>query len=410
MISSLSNLAISQNIDNYTRQNTNIEAAYPDMDKPENLDNSSFPGNGFIGNISLSAEYSSNSSYDNPVVSVTIKSCNVIEKIDININSVNPQNATTLEMFAFCKYTESQLPDSPMFFAVWENLIQFQEIAEKSNTFEPAQNIMECKNSKKDWGLMVTNVNKISMEEGDYNKLIQGKKLEGIFSGDTGKCTTKYQTCGAKINYNHDYVTEEIGICNLPGHIDLMFSSTREIVCIDRNSSVILWSLSLSEEEAEMSKSFWSLPEPDTYKPYMADINFWKSYFDGSLDFDKLEEFNKIAEDTSNNFDENCPGEIKQAWDKAKELSGFDPFGIFAGGRIEYFSEYLKQMLVNFLLGTDTNLLGNTKEDADRFAKTAINNIENGTYNSYYKEIKNNEKKFWKFFLVNLTKENQLEK
>ena len=124
MISSLSNLAISQNIDNYTRQNTNIEAAYPDMDKPENLDNSSFPGNGFIGNISLSAEYSSNSSYDNPVVSVTIKSGNVIEKIDININSVNPQNATTLEMFAFCKYTESQLPDSPMFFAVWENLIQ----------------------------------------------------------------------------------------------------------------------------------------------------------------------------------------------------------------------------------------------------------------------------------------------
>ena len=83
---------------------------------------------------------SSNSSYDNPVVSVTIKSGNVIEKIDININSVNPQNATTLEMFAFCKYTESQLPDSPMFFAVWENLIQFQEIAEKSNTFEPAQN------------------------------------------------------------------------------------------------------------------------------------------------------------------------------------------------------------------------------------------------------------------------------
>ena len=67
-------------------------------------------------------------------------------------------------------------------------------------------------------------------------------------------------------------------------------------------------------------------------------------------------------------------------------------------------------MLVNFLLGTDTSLLGNTKEDADRFAKTAINNIENGTYNSYYKEIKNNEKKFWQFFLVNLTKENQLEK
>lgn len=400
MISSLNNLAISQNIDNYTKQNNNLEATYPDMDKTENPDNLSFPKNGFIGNISLSAEYSSNNSYDNPIVSVTIKSDSVIEKIDININSVNPQNATSLEMFAFCKYTESRLPDSPMFFTIWENLMQFQEIAEKNNIFEPAKNITDCKNSKKDWELMVANVNRIFMEEGDYDKLMQGKKLEGLFSGDTSKYTTKYQTCGMKINYSQDYIIEEIGICNLPGHIDLLFSSAREIVCIDRNSSVILWSLSLSEEEAELSKSFWSFPEPDIYKPYMADINFWKSYFDGSLDLDKLDEFNKIAEDKNSSFDENCPNEIKQAWDKAKELSGFDPFGIFSDGRIVYFSEYLKQMLVNFLLGTDTSLLGNTKEDADRFAKTAINNIENGTYNNYYKKIKNNEKKFWQFFLA----------
>lgn len=403
MISALNNLTIPQSINNYTQQNLKPETTY--TDKPENSSNNSFLGNASIGNISLSAEYSSNSSYDNPIVSVTIKSDNVIEKIDININSVNPQNATTLEMFAFCKYTEAKLPDSPMFFAAWENLMQFQEIAEKSNTFKPAQNIMECKNSKKDWGLMVTNINKISMEEGDYNKLIQGKKLEGIFSGDTSKCTTKYQTCGMKINYNQDYVTEEIGICNLPGHIDLMFSSTREIVCIDQNSSVILWSLSLSEEEAELSKSFCSLPEADTYTPYMADINFWKSYFDGSLDLDKLDEFNKIAEDKSknNSFNENCPDEVKQAWDKAEELSGFNPFGIFADGKIEYFSEYLKQMLVNFLLGTDTNLLGTTKEQASEFAKTAINTIENNNYNNYYTEIKNNEKNFWKIFLSNLS-------
>lgn len=405
MISSLNNLAISQNTDNYAKQNTNLEAAYPDINKPENLNNSSFLGNGFIGNISLSVEYSSNSSYDNPIVSVTIKSDNVIEKIDININSVNPQNATTLEMFAFCKYTEAKLPDSPMFFAAWEKLTQFQEIAEKNNIFEPSHNITDCKNSKKDWGLMVANVNKILMQKGDYYELLNGKKLEGIFSGDIGKCSTKYQICGMRIDYDHEEIVNETGVCNLPGHIDLMFSSTREIVCIDQNSSVILWSLSLSEEEAELSKSFWSLPETDTYTPYMADINFWKSYFDGSLDLDKLDEFNKITEDKSknNSFNENCPDEVKQAWDKAEELSGFNPFGIFADGKIEYFSEYLKQILVNFLLGTDTNVLGTTKEQASEFAKTAINTIENNNYNSYYTEIKNNEKKFWKIFLSNLS-------
>lgn len=60
-------------------------------------------------------------------------------------------------------------------------------------------------------------------------------------------------------------------------------------------------------------------------------------------------------------------------------------------------------MLVNFLLGTDTNVLGTTKEQASEFAKTAINTIENNNYNSYYTEIKNNEKKFWKISLSNLS-------
>lgn len=54
------------------------------------------------------------------------------------------------------------------------------------------------------------------------------------------------------------------------------------------------------------------------------------------------------------------------------------------------------------LLGTDTNVLGSTKEQAEEFAKTAIDNIEHGDYNTYYTKIKNKEKKFWKDFLANL--------
>ncbi|MCI9077783.1 MAG: hypothetical protein HFH68_02500 [Lachnospiraceae bacterium] len=402
MIPALNNFTMPQGINNYTQQDFKPETSY--IDKPENPISDSFLGNSMIGNICLSAEYSDKSSYNNPVISVTMKSNDILEKIDININSVNPENATSIEMFAFCKYTESKLPDSPMFFAAWEKLTQFQEIAEKNNMFEPAYNTTDCKNIKKDWDSMVNNVNNILMKEGDYNQLITGKKLEGIFSGDIGKCSTKYQVCGMKIHYDKEEIVEDIGIWNLPGHIDLMFSSTREIVCIDQNSSVILWSLSLSEEEADLSRSFFSLPETEIYKPYVADINFWKSYFDGSLDLNRLDEFNKIVEDKNqnNSFNENCPDEVKHAWDTAEELSGFNPFGIFADGKIEYFSEYLKQMLINFLLGTDTNVLGNTKEQAYEFAQTAINSIEKNNYNSYYTEIKNNEKEFWKIFLANL--------
>lgn len=406
MIQIPNNLTAPENINNYSVKPDTTTAPVHDtynMTVQDNSYSNNILGYGELGNIQLSAAYSVNSSVNNPVVTITLKSNNETEIVDININSVNPENATTIEMFAFCKYTESKLPDSPMFFAAWEKLNQFQEIAEKNGRFEPAYNITDCKNSKKDWRLMVDSVNKISMAEWDYDKLLDGKKLEGIFSGDIDKCSEKFPTCASSLHDDPEIV-EEAGICNLPGHIDLMFSSTRELVCIDQASRVILWSLSLSKEEANLSQSFWSLPDVETYKPYMADINFWKSYFDGSLDLDKLDEFNKLVEDKSknNSFNEGCPDEVKQAWNKAEELSGFNAFGIFADGKIEYFSEYLKQMLINFLLGTDTNVLGSTKEQAEEFAKTAIDNIEHGDYNTYYTKIKNKEKKFWKDFLANL--------
>ena len=139
-------------------------------------------------------------------------------------------------------------------------------------------------------------------------------------------------------------------------------------------------------------------------KPYMSDIRFWNSYFDGSLDLDKLDNFNKLVEDKSKNDDfiKNCTNEVKEAWNIAKNMTGTDPLGLYVNGEIEYFSEYLKQMLVNYLLGTDTNVLGTTKEEALNFAKSAvefINNMEKDTISSSYKEFKTNEKNFWKKFI-----------
>lgn len=190
---------------------------------------------------------------------------------------------------------------------------------------------------------------------------------------------------------------------NLNGAVDIEISSTRQITCIDYNNNhKILWSRSCSVEEFEQLKSFPYNME--ILKPYMSDIRFWNSYFDGSLDLDKLDNFNKLVEDKSKNDDfiKNCTNEVKEAWNIAKNMTGTDPLGLYVNGEIEYFSEYLKQMLVNYLLGTDTNVLGTTKEEALNFAKSAvefINNMEKDTISSSYKEFKTNEKNFWKKFI-----------
>lgn len=189
---------------------------------------------------------------------------------------------------------------------------------------------------------------------------------------------------------------------NLNGSVTIEISSTRQITCVDYNTGNILWSRSCSVEEFEQLKSFPY--DMEILNPYMADIRFWNSYFDGSLDFNKLIDFNKLVEDKSknNDFMKNCTNEVKEAWNMAKNITGANPLGLYVNGEIEYFSEYLKQMLVNYLLGTDTNILGTTKEEAISFAKSAIqaiNNMEESNISSSYKEFKTNEKNFWEKFI-----------
>ena len=55
----------------------------------------------------MAARYADGSTSENPVVQVSLrKSGNDVEYYDIDINSINPSNATELEMFALCSYAD----------------------------------------------------------------------------------------------------------------------------------------------------------------------------------------------------------------------------------------------------------------------------------------------------------------
>lgn len=402
MIEALNNQNLLTNYNNYKTEPFITNSGLNIINETKNISNSSSLGNANINNLSLSAKYSNNSSTSCPIITVTINSNNTTEEINININNINPDNATEAEIFAYCKYIESKLPDSPMYFTAYDKLNQFRNMAENENIFDTPYTTTDFLNTKKNWTSMINSVNKLYMKNGDYHNLINGKKLEGIFSGDIGKCSEKYSFSNNELDDN-PLVIEEIGLINLNGSVDIEISSTRQITCIDYNNNhKILWSRSCSVEEFEQLKSFPYNME--ILKPYMSDIRFWNNYFDGSLDLDKLDDFNKLVEDKSKNDDfmKNCTNEVKEAWNISKSITKTNPLGLYINGEIEYFSEYLKQMLINYLLGTGTNVLGTTKEEALSFAKSAvesITNIEEDTISSSYKEFKTNEKNFWEKFI-----------
>lgn len=175
MIEALNNQNLLINYNNYKPEPFITNSGSNILNETENINNSYYLGNGNINNLLLSAKYYNNSSVNCPIITVTINSNNTTEEINININSINPDNATEAEIFAYCKYIESKLPDSPMFFAAYDKLNQFRNIAENENIFNTPYTITDCLNTKKNWTSMINSVNKLYMKNGDYSNFINGK-------------------------------------------------------------------------------------------------------------------------------------------------------------------------------------------------------------------------------------------
>ncbi len=56
----------------------------------------------------MTAKYAEDDSEDNPVIKVNVTKPNGKEEYLININEVNPRNASEIEMFALCSYADAK--------------------------------------------------------------------------------------------------------------------------------------------------------------------------------------------------------------------------------------------------------------------------------------------------------------
>lgn len=123
------------------------------------------------------ARYAENSTENNPIVKVSVRS----EEYDININEVNPRNATEIEMFALCCYADDKGIGTGGTFGSWQTLNYYKDNAAHNGYFELSDTMEQFKSLRKDWGTMVSAMISDYMNGGLFKQAMDGKMLLGMF-------------------------------------------------------------------------------------------------------------------------------------------------------------------------------------------------------------------------------------
>lgn len=129
----------------------------------------------------MCAKYAEDYSEDNPVIKIIVTKQNGKEEYHININDVDPRNATEIEMFALCNYADAKGIGSGSTFGSWHTLNYYRDNATHNGYFELPNGTDSFKSVKQDWMKMVQLMMKDYMEAGVFKQALDGKGLLGIF-------------------------------------------------------------------------------------------------------------------------------------------------------------------------------------------------------------------------------------
>ena len=129
----------------------------------------------------MTAKYAEDDSEDNPVIKVNVTKPNGKEEYLININEVNPRNASEIEMFALCNYADAKGIGTGGTFGSWQTLNYYRDNASHNGYFELSNDLDSFEGVKQDWMKMVQLMMKDYMEAGLFKQSLDGKGLLGIF-------------------------------------------------------------------------------------------------------------------------------------------------------------------------------------------------------------------------------------
>ena len=144
-------------------------------------------GMGFLHNenntvhYGMCAMYAEDYSEENPVIKVNVTRQGGTEEYRININEVNPRNATEIEMFALCNYADAKGIGTGGTFGSWQTLNYYRDNASHNGYIELTNGTDSFQSVKQDWMKMVRVMMKDYMDAGLFKQSMDGRGLLGIF-------------------------------------------------------------------------------------------------------------------------------------------------------------------------------------------------------------------------------------
>lgn len=342
-----------------------------------------------------------NSTPANPIVQVVSNLGGEKKIYNVEINKVDPNNATQLEMFALLSYMDKNGITDGGSFGSFHQLKVYGSNASRKGYCEDLSGGSVFINEKFDWPVIIE------------------KMMKDYFEAEIYK---QSEDCQALLDFFATYVPKvdgmviEKSVVSLPSGVSFYISEdTGEVACIDDSNKLpgrqCLWSISLSEEDIVKCKELFERQKGEAtweykYGAYLSHESFWEMYLSDEFDLSKLEDADKLFKDEEL-FDrllDKCPDSVKNAWELA--LGDVeDLFSLNAIGNVNYYSELYNQVLFSMVKGNDFSVLGTTEEEAIRFAQNAIDSLNNITgYNDEALHMREREKRFYEGFINNLMK------
>lgn len=357
------------------------------------------------------------STFEKPIVQVISNLNGKKEVFDIDVSQVDPKNATRMEMFAICSFADSVGQGTGSSLGSFKTLEIYEEVA-KQNGCMKQMDITESawnqfRTEKVDWIEQIEKVCDILKACTDPKVLdlfSKGKKLLGMFENYSDMASSV--AAGMRVQYMN---IVQCSVASMPDTgISFYYNhSTGILDCVDDTSIKkgrnVLWSKEISEEDyARCATLFEKYKGNSTweykYEAYLSDEDFWNMYLNNEFDGEALLIANAQLTDNLlfEKMFQNCPETVKVAWENALMEVG-SVFATDESGNVDYFSQLYKQVFFQAIKGNDYEVLGNTVDEAIKFAQNAIGRLEvdNG-YNSNIQYMRDREKRFYEVFINNL--------
>lgn len=130
----------------------------------------------------MTAKYAEHSTDADPVIQVSSNYGGKTVIYNVNINEVNPQNASQLEMFALCAYSDDKGISQRGTFGSYQRMKVFGQNAEMNGYCSGLSGYRNFLDTKFNWMNIVSRMMNDYLQAGIYRQYRQGTQLMGMFN------------------------------------------------------------------------------------------------------------------------------------------------------------------------------------------------------------------------------------